>query len=46
MGIAPGGVGQLWPLEDDEWSEHYFADGANIGVSGSSVSTTDAPVTG
>lgn len=37
-----GEVGQLWPYEDDEWSEHYYVDGLNVGVSGFLVSTVDA----
>jgi hypothetical protein len=36
-----GQVGQLWPYEDMEWSEHYFVDNLNIGVSGFLVSTVD-----
>ena len=29
-----GRIGQIWPYESDEWSEHYFIGDVNIGVSG------------
>lgn len=36
-----GKVGLLWPYDGEEWSEHYYIDDLNIGVSGFSVSTVD-----
>lgn len=33
--VQTGGcVGQLWPYEGDEWSEHFYVRGVNVGVSG------------
>ncbi|MDX1613536.1 MAG: nucleotidyltransferase domain-containing protein [Candidatus Promineifilaceae bacterium] len=29
-----GRLSQLWPYEDNEWSEHFFVNGVEIGVSG------------
>jgi hypothetical protein len=29
-----GQIGQVWPYESDEWSEHYFIGDVNIGISG------------
>lgn len=37
-----GQLGQIWPYENDEWSEHFYVQGVNIGVSGFLVSTVDA----
>lgn len=34
MRVTQGQIGQLWPYEDKEWSEHYFVDDLSIGVSG------------
>ncbi len=34
-----GRIGQLWPYESDEWSEHYFIGAVNIGISGFLAST-------
>ncbi|MCB9152873.1 MAG: hypothetical protein H6649_02305 [Caldilineae bacterium] len=28
-----GQLSQIWPYEDFEWSEHFYVDGVNIGVS-------------
>jgi hypothetical protein len=42
MQATRGRVGQLWPHEDDEWSEHFYLGDLNIGVSGFLVSTVDA----
>lgn len=36
-----GLIGQMWPYELDEWSEHYYVHGVNIGISGFLVSTVD-----
>lgn len=36
-----GRISQLWPFEPDEWSEHYYVDGINIGISGFLVSTIE-----
>lgn len=41
MRVTQGQIGQLWPYEDKEWSEHYFVDNLSIGVSGFLVSTVD-----
>jgi hypothetical protein len=37
-----GYLGQIWPYENEEWSEHYYVDGVNIGVSGFLVATMNA----
>jgi len=29
-----GRIGQMWPYEDEEWSEHFYVRGVDIGVSG------------
>ena len=34
-----GRIGQIWPYESDEWSEHYFIGNVNIGISGFLIST-------
>lgn len=36
-----GRFGQIWPYEDDEWSEHFYVQGVNIGVSGFLVATVE-----
>lgn len=36
-----GRLGQLWPYEDEEWSEHFYVRGVEIGVSGFLCSTVD-----
>jgi hypothetical protein len=36
-----GLLSQLWPYEDDEWSEHYYIKGINIGVSGFLTTTIE-----
>lgn len=37
-----GRLGQIWPYEDDEWSEHFYVQGVNIGVSGFLEATVNA----
>ena len=34
-----GRISQLWPYEEQEWSEHYYAHGVNIGISSFLVET-------
>lgn len=34
-----GQLSQIWPYENEEWSEHFYAEGVNIGVSGFLVET-------
>lgn len=41
-----GRVSELWPLEDDEWSEHYYLDKTHVGVNGFLVSMIDDWVDG
>lgn len=36
-----GLLSQLWPFEGDEWSEHYYIEGINIGVSGFLTTTIE-----
>jgi hypothetical protein len=36
-----GRISQLWPYEQDEWSEHYYVHGVSIGISGFLASTMD-----
>jgi len=36
-----GLISQLWPFEQDEWSEHYYVDGINIGISGFLTTTIE-----
>jgi hypothetical protein len=39
---ATGGrMGQVWPYEEDEWSEHFYVRGVDIGVSGFLCATVD-----
>jgi hypothetical protein len=39
---ATGGyVGELWPYQDHEWSEHFYVDGVNVGVSGFHLETVE-----
>ncbi len=42
MAHNQGRVGQLWPLTDGEYSEHYFAEGIHVGVSGFLAGTIDS----
>ena len=41
MVTTGGQVGQLWPHEDHEWSEHFFVEGIEVGVSGFLAATID-----
>ena len=36
-----GQLSQIWPYEDQEWSEHFYVDGVNIGVSAFLVETLE-----
>ncbi len=36
-----GRMGQVWPYEDDEWSEHFYVRDVDIGVSGFLRSTVE-----
>jgi hypothetical protein len=36
-----GHMSQIWPYENDEWSEHYYVSGVNIGISGFLVTTIE-----
>ena len=36
-----GRLSELWPLEDDEWSEHFFVDGMSVTISGFLCTTID-----
>ena len=36
-----GQLSQIWPYEELEWSEHYYVDGVNIGVSAFLVETME-----
>jgi predicted nucleotidyltransferase len=36
-----GSISQLWPFEQDEWSEHYYVDGINMGISGFLTTTIE-----
>ncbi len=36
-----GRLSQIWPYEDQEWSEHFYVDGVNIGVSAFLVETLE-----
>jgi hypothetical protein len=36
-----GRMGQIWPYEDEEWSEHFFVHGVAIGVSGFLTETVE-----
>ena len=44
MEATAGRVGELWPCEDGEYSERFYVDGVNVGVSGFLGSTVDATV--
>ncbi len=41
LGATGGRVGEIWPYEDEEWSEHFYVDGVNVGVSGFHVDTVE-----
>jgi len=36
-----GRLSQLWPYQDHEWSEHFFVNGVEIGVSGLLTATVE-----
>ncbi len=41
LGATGGRVGEIWPFEDDEWSEHFYVDGVPVGMSGFHVETVE-----